>query len=193
MPCGSFNTNYVAVRRAARLHYGAAHKHANTQRAACTQAHRRRECTHSRARTPVLIRRSLVIIISEGRRRRGGREKKIKKADGFEAAGADRRDEAYWHLHRKGCVRSPTGFIMTGPCEGGQEPFSEPRSRYSRKLLNKISAFWGVATKDQHFFFGLKTVPAARMRSLASGKAGGTALLHPQAHEGTAALLELGC
>lgn len=80
----------------------------------------------------------------------GGQEGK--KADGFEAAGADHRDEAYWHLHRKGCVRSPTGFIMTGPCEGGQEPFSEFRSRYSRKTVNKISAFLGVATKEQDFF-----------------------------------------
>lgn len=96
-----------------------------------------------------------------GREEEGWTGKKKKKGDGFEAAGADRRDEAYWHLQRKGCVRSPTGFIMTGPCEGGQEPFSEPRSRYSRKLLNKISAFWGVATKDQHFFFGLKTAPVA--------------------------------
>lgn len=149
--CGLFNTKYVAVRRAARLHYGAAHKHANTQRAECTQARRRREYTHSRVRTVVLIRRLVIIISERGREGVWGGDQK-KKADGFRAAGADHREEAYWHLHRKGCVRSPTGFIMTGPCEGGQEPFSEFRSCHSRKTVNKISAFLGVATKEQDFF-----------------------------------------
>lgn len=81
----------------------------------------------------------------------GGCEEK-KKADGFEAAGADHRDEAYWHLHRKGCVRSPTGFIMTGPCEGGQEPFLSSVLAIHARTVNKISAFLGVATKEQDFF-----------------------------------------
>lgn len=149
--CGLFNTNHVAVRRATRLHYGAAHKHANTQRAEWTQTRKRREYTHSRAHTAALIRRLVIIISERGREGVWGGEEK-KKADGFEAAGADRRDEAYWHLHRKGCARSPTGFIMTGPCEGGPESCSEFRSRYSRKTVNKISAFIGVATKEQDFF-----------------------------------------
>lgn len=81
LACGLFNTNHVTVRRAARLHYGAAHKHANTQRAEWTQTRRRREYTHSRARTAALIRR-LVIIISERGREGvwGGEEKKRQTA-----------------------------------------------------------------------------------------------------------------
>lgn len=65
--CGLFNTNHVAVRRAARLHYGTVHKHANTQRAECTQACRRWKYTHSRARTAVLIRRLVIIISKRGK------------------------------------------------------------------------------------------------------------------------------
>lgn len=109
--------------------------------------------TFTGARTAVLIRWLVIIISKRGREGVwGGGAAKKKKADSFEAAGADHRDEAYWHLHRKGCMRSPTGFIMTGPCEGGQEPFTEFRSRYSRNAVNKISAFLGVATKEQDFF-----------------------------------------